>query len=104
MPRVAACIARADRLGNTRDDEQEGNWQYRGGKQGTGNWRWMDQETSRRLEEAFLTGRETLVLAQDEGWFYKYDFQRMQQTAIPQPGRGLRTIRDIQRVVNEHVV
>ena len=87
----------------TRGNERAEHWQYRGGKQGAGSWRWMDAETSRRLEDAYLAGRDSLVLPAEEGWKYLYDFRTMTQTSIP-TGDDAPTTRAVQRVTDVHEV
>ena len=87
----------------TQGIERAEHWQYRGGKQGAGSWRWMDAETSRRLEDAYLAGRGSLVLEAEEGWKYLYDFRAMTQTSIPNNDEAP-TTRAVQRVFGVHEV
>ena len=58
----------------------------------------MDAETSQRLEEAFLQGQKVLVLDGEEGWSWRYDLDRMEQTSMPPPGSDTPTTRKVQRV------
>ena len=63
----------------------------------------MDAETSRRLEDAYLAGRESLILEAEEGWKYLYDVRHMTQTSIP-TGDDAPTTRAMQRVTGVHEV
>ena len=74
-------------------------WKYRGGKEGMGKWKWMDQETSRKLEDAYLANAASLNIDSGDGWTYHYDFRDMTQTSIPNDDTAPVT-RDVTRVVN----
>jgi hypothetical protein len=63
----------------------------------------MDAETSRRLEDAYRAGRDSVVLQAEEGWKYLYDFRTMTQTSIP-TGDDAPTTRAVQRVTDVHEV
>ena len=58
----------------------------------------MDQNRSRRLEDAFLAGRDSLVVDADDGWNYFYDLRKMTQTSILNSNEPL-TTRAVQRVI-----
>ena len=73
-------------------------WKYKGGKQGQGNWKWMDADLSRKLEDAYLAGQEELTVEED-GWAYFYDLKEMTQTSIPADDTAPVT-RAVQRVIN----
>jgi len=57
----------------------------------------MDAETSRKLEDAYLADRESLILEAEEGWRNLYDFRQMTQTSIP-TGDDAPTTRAVPRV------
>jgi hypothetical protein len=59
----------------------------------------MDDETSSRLEDAFLKGVATLVLDSHEGWQYQYDLPDWTQTSIP-PGNEKPKTRQVRRVLD----
>ena len=72
-------------------------WQYRGGKAGHGQkWKFMDEDTSRQLEDAYLAGKDSLTLDAEDGWAYFYDLRAMTQTSIT-GGDEPSTIRAIKR-------
>ena len=59
----------------------------------------MDDETSSRLEDAFLSGVATLVLDAHEGWQYQYVLPNWTQTSIP-PGNEKPKTRQARRVLD----
>ena len=74
-------------------------WQYRGGKEGMGKWKWMDEETSRKIEDAYLASAESFTIDAGDGWTYFYDFREMTQTSIPNDESPPVT-RAVQRVIS----
>ena len=58
----------------------------------------MDTKISRRLEDAFHAGWDSLVVDAEDGWKYYYDLRKMTQTSIPTNNEPP-TTRAVQRVI-----
>ena len=80
--------------GTSQEPEEIYWWQVKKGPAGKRKWGWMDDNVSKRLEEAFRAGdAETTV--DIDGWLYSYDFIAKTQTS---PGEAA-TARAIRRVI-----
>ena len=65
-----------------------------------GKWKWMDEETSAKLEDVFHRGDESMTLEGEGGWRYVYDLKDMTQVSLPNDDTPPVT-RAVQRVITE---
>ena len=79
-------------------------WQYRSGKKGGGSWAFMDEETTKLLEDAFLKDCVEFILQTENGWRYRYNFREMTQTSMPPTEDHAPMTRSVRRVHDVHEV
>ena len=86
------------------EENQKMFWQYRTGKKGGGSWAFMDEETTKLLEDAFLKDCVELILQTENGWGYRYNFREMTQTSMPPTEDHAPMTRPVRRVHDVHEV
>ena len=78
--------------GDAMSDDEEVQWQYRGGKQGNGKWRWSDD--SRWLEAAYQNRESQPVVRRTyHEETYEYNFRTMMQRNVTNTSAPRRRIR-----------
>jgi hypothetical protein len=72
-----------------------GHWQYRGGKAGFGAWKWLDDNISDQLEQAWGSGQHIIVLANQYGSHDTYNLMTLKArlTGMEKSHAGERSIR-----------
>ena len=86
------------------EEQKKTFWQYRSGKKGGGSWAFMDEETTKLLEDAFLKDCVEFILQTENGWRYRYNFREMTQTSMPPTEEHAPMTRSVRRVHDVHEV
>jgi hypothetical protein len=97
-PQVSAPTVSTDELALRQAPPK--TWQYIGGKQGQGGWKWIDENIARVLETAWRVGQETVLVRTEDGWQCEYNLIRMEQTNIP-TGNDRKVTRAVRQVTGD---